>query len=560
MLVALCAGGWLAVSGRGRAPVPQIPASQQQTTSPPAASIFRDVAEEAGVKFQWGHGGRTPLDIVETLGHGCAFVDYDRDGLLDIVLVGNKNLALFRNVGSGKFKDVSSEVGLTATGMFNGIAVGDYDNDGYPDMYISGYGKCVLYRNTGQGGFEDVTARAGVGALHAYDNVTAAAFADLDGDSRLELIATRYIRFTPDTIHFCTYNGVRAGCGPKNYDPDRPRVYRNLGNGAFKDVTQAWGMNALLGRCLGIALQSSEDGRGVAFYCANDELAGNLMRRGKDGRYEDIGLPSGTAYNRDGLTQGGMGVDWGDFNNDGRMDLVVATFQNEPKSLYRNDGNQLYSEIGGTFGLSAVTTAYIAWTVKFIDYDNDGWLDLFITNGHSQDNAEAVEKGRTYAQPLQLFHNEAGTVFRPVGQEAGTAFSVPIVGRGAAFGDYDNDGRVDAVLVNEEGPVLLLHNEAQTGNHWLGVKLVGTRSDRDAIGARVELIRDGGKLVREQQTCGGYISSHDPRLLFGLGKSGKVDSLRVRWPDGSIQTVTDVPTDRYITITQGVDSPPESRQ
>lgn len=545
----LCLGHLSVVGGCSRPP-----SSPATVPSPPPSShLFRDVAGEAGLRFQWGHGGKSPLHIIETLGHGCAFVDYDQDGLLDIVLVGNKNLALFRNNGDGTFHDVSSPSGLTATGMFHGIAVGDYDNDGYPDLYITGYGKCVLYRNTGKGGFEDRTDAAGVGALHPYDNVTAAAFADIDEDGKLDLIAGRYIKFTPESIHFCTYNGVRAGCGPKNYDPDKPRVYRNQGNGIFRDSTRAWGMDALLGRCLGVALLASEKGSGVTFYCANDELAGNLMAREKEERFTDIGLSSGTAYNRDGMTQGGMGVDWGDFNNDGRMDLIVATFQNEPKSLYRNDGDQLFSEVGGVFGLSAITTAYVAWTVKFIDYDNDSFLDLFITNGHTQDNASAVEPGRTYAQPLQLFHNEAGTVFRLVPpQEAGTVFATPIVGRGAAFGDYDNDGRVDAVLVNEEGSPLLLHNEANTGNHWLGVRLVGTRTNRDAIGARIELVSEGRTLVREQQTCGGYISSHDPRLLFGLGKSTRVDSLRIRWPDGSMQTVKQVPIDRYITVTQEV--------
>lgn len=553
LFLSLLYTGYLpAASGCHRAPPsPMRPPSPP----PPSSSIFRNVAEEAGLKFQWGHGGRSPLHLLETLGHGCALVDYDQDGLLDIALVGNQNLALFRNIGGGKFKDVSTESGLKATGMFNGIAVGDYDNDGYPDLYITGYGKCVLYRNTGKGSFEDRTASAGVAALSPYDNATAAAFADLDGDGKLDLIAGRYIKFTPKSIHFCTYNGVRAGCGIKNYAPDKPRVYRNQGNGVFKDSTQTWGMDALLGRCLGVALRASEEGQGVALYCANDELAGNLMVRKKKGRFEDVGLSSGTAYNRDGMTQGGMGVDWGDFNNDGRMDLIVATFQNEPKSLYRNDGDELFSEVGGVFGLSAITTSYVAWTVKFIDYDNDGWLDLFITNGHTQDNAEMVEPGRTYAQPLQLFHNDAGTVFRLVGPEAGATFATPIVGRGAAFGDYDNDGRVDAVLVNEEGPALLLHNEADTKNHWLGVKLIGVRSNRDAIGARVELLSEGRTLVREQQTCGGYVSSHDPRLLFGLSTSTKVASLRIRWPDGSIQTAKEVPIDRYITIIQEANAP-----
>jgi hypothetical protein len=252
-----------------------------------------------------------------------------------------------------------------------------------------------------------------------------------------------------------------------------------------------------------------------------------------------------------GLTQGGMGVDWGDFNNDARPDLVVATFQNEPASLYRNDGGGLFTEVGAPLGIAGKTTAYVAWTAKFFDYDNDSWEDLLFTNGHSQDNVQQIEADRSYRQPTQLFHNERGNEYRDVSAEAGPLFRERIVGRGAAFGDYDNDGRIDVLLVDEEGPARLLHNEAPAAGRWLGVGLTGVRSNRDAIGATVTVTADGRTYSRVQQICGGYISGHDPRVHFGLGRASRVEKLSVRWPDGTVDTVRDPPVDTYIHVTEG---------
>lgn len=534
------------------------PNSPVSSADPPG--LFRDVARESGLDFRWGHGGKTPLNILETLGHGCAFLDYDGDGWLDIFLVGNSRCALFRNVAGGRFESVPpEESGLTEEGRFFGVAVGDYDNDGDPDVYVTGYGKCVLYRNKHGGSkkasahtpiFEDVTARSGLAARHPYDVVTAAGFVDLDGDGRLDLFAGRYIIFTPKTREFCFYSGVKAGCGVKHYDPDRPRVYRNHGDGTFRDVTKAWGFDKASGRCLGVAVCATEDGRGVLLYAANDEVACDLFAPRGD-RYENIGVPSATAFNRDGLTQGGMGTDWGDYDNDGRPDLIVATFQREVNSLYRSDGGEMFTEEAAAMGIAVRTALYVGWTARFFDYDNDGWLDLLFTNGHTQDNVHLTEKGSTYPQPTLLYHNEQGRQFADVTAQGGPPFQKPIVGRGAAFGDYDNDGRVDVVIVDEEGPVQLLHNEDRSGNRWLGVRLVGVRSNRDGIGARVRVTADGRTTVRDQQLCGGYISGHDPRLHFGLGRAARVERVEVRWPSGRVDTVKDVSPDRYIEITEG---------
>lgn len=523
---------------------------RESAISPAAANpvgIFRDRAAEAGIAVRLGHGGRSPLHILETIGHGCAWLDYDQDGWLDAFVVGNGRCFLFRNRGDGRFEDRTEAAGLAITGEFFGVATGDYDNDGFPDLYVTGFGRCALLRNDGRGRFVEVTASAGVGARSPHDVVVAAAFADLDGDGWLDLIATRYIRFGPDAIRFCTQHGIRTGCGVKHYDPDAPRVYRNLRGERFVDVTTAWGFDAMEGRCLGIAIAAAVGGARV--YAANDELPADLMLPAGR-RYRDDGVASSTAYNFQGLTQGGMGTDWGDYDNDGRVDLVVATFQQEPNSLYRDIGDGLFLEVGGPLGIAEATQPYVAWTAKFLDYDNDGWLDLFFTNGHTQDNIAAVEPGRSYPQPLQLFRNEGGRRFRLLGSEAGEAFARSIVGRGAAIGDYDNDGRQDLLVVDDEGPVLLLHNESPPAR-WLGIRLIGRRSNRDGIAARVTVTAGDRRWVREHELAGGYISGHDPRVHFGLGDRVRVDAITVRWPSGEVDAVRDVETNCYLEITEG---------
>lgn len=549
---------------------PQIaaPPSSGSGEPPPGAAPFRDVAQEAGLNFRWGHGGKSPLTIIETLGHGSAFLDCDEDGRLDILLVGNRRLALYRNIGSGRFEEITRAAGLTAEGDFYGVAVGDYDNDRYPDLYITGYGKCVLYHNvtartSASGGsaistgsevrtakFEDVTAKAGVGARSPHDCVTAAAFLDMDGDGKLDLFAGRYIIYKPGVIEFCNYHGVRAGCGIKNYDPDFPQVYRNNGDGTFVNRTKAWGFDKAHGKCLGVAVRATEEGRGAALYLANDELPGDLfVPRG--GRYAEIGIISGTAYNHDGLTQGGMGVDWGDFLNEGRPGLIVTTFQSEPDSIYQCEGTDQYKEIGSLLNIAASTTAWVGWMTKFLDYDNDGWLDLIITNGHSQDNAHQVEKDRSYPQPMLLYHNEQGNMFQQARALDAPEAANRFVGRGGSVGDYDNDGRVDILLVDEEGAPKLLHNESKSDGHWLGIRLVGTKCNRDGIGARVLVTAGGKTFLRDMQLAGSYLSAHDPRLHFGLGKGSRIEKIVVRWPNGQVDTLQEAPLDTYIEITEG---------
>ncbi|HZO89449.1 MAG TPA: CRTAC1 family protein [Chthonomonadaceae bacterium] len=523
-------------------------------TAPP---VLRDVAGEVGLHFRWGHGGRSPLTILETAGGGAGFLDYDGDGRLDILLVGDR-VALYHNEGNGHFRDVSARSGLTAQGPLMGCAVGDFDNDGRPDIFLTGYGIARLYRNrTGQPSasgmlFEDVTARAGVGARGPLDWATSAGFADLDGDGFLDLVVCHYVQFRPQSRPYCDYpvapggGKVLAACPPFYYPPQRMTVYRNRGNGTFEDVTARFPRGH--GNSLGLAFADYDDDGRMDFYVANDGLPGDLYHNQGGWRFENVGTASTTAYNENGKEQAGMGVDWADYDGDGRLDLIVATFQNEPRSLYHNEGHGLFSYASYTAGVGDATRARLAFGVGFLDYDNDGFPDLLLANGHVQDTIEKIHPPATYAQPMQLFHNRGDGTFAEAAREGGPAFARPIVGRALALGDLDNDGKVDALVVDLEGAPLLLHNESRDGNHWLGLRLVDRHGRRDAIGAKVTLETAAGKRLAESQTCRSYLAACDPRVHFGLGAERSVLRLIVRWPDGKTTVVQNPPVDRYLSV------------
>ena len=514
---------------------------------------FRDRAAEAGLSFRWGHGGRSPLNILDTAGGGCGFIDYDGDGRLDIVLVG-KTVALYHNEGSGRFRDVSAGSGLTVHGTLMGVAVGDFDNDGKPDLFITGYGVERLYRNAeGTGVFEDVTARSGIRARSPASWATSAGFADLDGDGRLDLVVCHYVLFTPKLREFCDYPAtpsgrVRAACPPLYYEPQKTAVYRNRGSGRFEDVTAR--LPPGHGNSLGLAFADYDDDGRMDFYVANDGQPGDLYHNLGGWKFENVGARSGTAYTQDGRDQAGMGADWADYDGDGRLDLIVGTFQDEPRSLYHNEGGGLFTYASYLAGIGDLTKSRLAFGGGFIDYDNDGFPDLLFANGHVQDTIARMRPGVTYAQTLQLFHNDGNGAFSEVGNQAGEAFAKSIVGRAAAFGDYDNDGKLDALIVNLEGAPLLLHNETANSNHWVGIRLVTASGKRDAIGGRVVLEMVKGRSIAESQSCRSYLASCDPRVHFGLGAESRISRLKVRWPSGKSTVQTDVAADRYITISE----------
>ena len=538
------------------APGTQLASPPKEVAAPlPDSGVrFREVAVQAGIAYQWHAPGKRPLNILQTIGNGCAFLDYNGDGNLDILLIG-PHLALYKGDGKGHFVDVTHLAGLDKlTGQFLGCAVGDYDGDGWPDIYVSGYRTGLLLHNQVGKGFVDVTRTAG---LKPQPWGTSAAWAEtVPGSGRLDLFICNYADFGPNTQpQLCNFGDpahpIPSSCGPRYYKPLPAVLYANLGNGKFADVSRTRGIAGLHGRGLGAAWADYDDSGLPGLAVANDEIDGDLLkatRTGNSVRYENVGNASGVAVDRDGNIHGGMGTDWGDYDNDGKLDLVVATFQREAKCLYHNDGTGLFTERSSPLGLAGPTAPWVAFGAKFADVDNDGFLDLWFANGHVQDNIADVEKNAVYRQPTQLFHNGAGQRFDDISQTACAALQTPIVGRGLAVGDYDNDGRIDALVVDSEGRPLLLHNESKTPNHWLGVKLIGTKCNHDGIGAMLTLEANGQKFLRRCATDGSYLSASDVRVHFGLGATHGPLTLHIRWPDGTQQTVSHLTPDRYQTI------------
>lgn len=525
---------------------------RQTATSSPgrgsdAGPRFRDVAAQAGIDYRWSIAGKRPLNILQTIGNGCAFLDYDNDGNLDLLLVGPQP-ALYRGDGHGHFVDVSRETGIDRVhGHLLGCAVGDYDNDGYPDIYMTAYRGGVLLHNDHGRRFVDVTASSGI---PSQPWATSAAFVDVDRDGRLDLYICNYAKFGPTDTQLCGNNGIMTSCGPRFYQPEMGHIYRNLGGGRFQNADRLWNTAGIHGKGLGVACADFDASGFPSIALANDEAPGDLLHNRK-GRFSEIGVDSCTAFNKDGSVHGGMGVDWGDYDGDGSLDLAVGTFQNEAKCIYHNDGNGIFTESSGKLGLLGRTQSFVTFGVKFLDYDNDGRLDLILANGHVQDNIAEIDRGSSYRQPTVLLHNEGGRNLRDVSARAGEAINRPIVGRGLAVGDYDNDGRVDVLLVDSEGSPLLLHNETETAGHWLSIRLEGSRSNRDGIGARVTVAVPGGNpLVRYCSTDGSYMSASDRRVHVGLGDQVKGD-ITVRWPSGLLERFAFDKPDQIVTLREG---------
>lgn len=536
---------------------PETPAGASTPVPTPAATAtsarFREVAKEAGLSYKWEVVGKRPLNILQTIGNGCAFLDYDGDGNLDILLVGT-HPALFKGDGKGKFTDVSAQTGVgKLAGHYLGCAVGDYDGDGRPDVYLSAYRGGTLLRNDGGKGFADVTAASG---MKPQLWGTSCGWADLDGDGKLDLYVANYADFGPKTVpQMCkfgteSHGDVLSSCGPRYYKGIKGVAFHNLGGGKFADATQAWGMTTHTGRGLGVAFADADGDGKPSLAVTNDEAAGDLFSpSGKT--FENIGAASGVAYDRDGKVHGGMGTDWGDYNNDGRLDLFVATFRNEAKSLYRNDGSRSFTDVSYPTGVGRAALPYVSFGTKFFDADNDGWLDLILASGHVQDNIKIIEN-TDYPQKTVFLRNENGN-FADVSDASGVGALPPIVGRGLATGDYDNDGRVDVLVVDSEGSPLLLHNETSIPSgapNWVGFACK-TKTGSDALGAVLTLETDGkpGKLVRQCQTAGSYLSASDARVHFGLGQlATKIKRLTIRWPSGKTETVENIDAGHYHTL------------
>jgi enediyne biosynthesis protein E4 len=539
--------------------------------------LFREVGKEAGLGYRWTIPGKRPLNILQTIGNGCAFFDANGDGNLDILLVGPR-LALYQGDGKGQFTDVSKDAGLTAfSGHFLGCAVGDFDNDGDSDLYISGWRTGLLLRNEGTEGergkakgespvpntehqtpdtnhqppsFRDVTLEMG---LDPQPWGSSCGFADLDNDGWLDLYITNYVTFGPEVEpKLCEFKGIQTGCGPVNYDPEFGVLYHNEGGKKFADVTKRQ-MKGAHGKALGIAFADFDRSGRVSFVLANDLMPADMFVNQGKGRFKNEGEETGISLDESGETYAGMGVDWGDYDNDGQPDFYISNFRNEIKRLYRNTGYGSFEIDTVQAGVNEPTLPFVGWGCKFFDADNDGWLDLLLANGHVQDNIQRLER-TTYRQPTLFLHNQGGSrpIFKNATKSSGLTALPTIVGRGLAVGDYDNDGRVDALVVDSEGRPLLLHNETPLSeNSWVGFRLIGALpNNRDAYGAKIRVVSGAQKLSRQCQPGGSYLSSSDPRVHFGL-TYGLLDGVTITWPDGTTQSWTDLPPGRYYTVKQG---------
>jgi hypothetical protein len=558
ILILAGVSGCVRLQGEGTPPANKPPFSNSLSIPP----LFVDVAESAGLRYAWQIPGKRPHNILQTIGNGCAFLDYDNDGNLDVLLIGPR-LALYRGDGRGRFTDVTGAMGLAKlSGHFLGCAVGDVDGDGYDDIYISGYREGLLLHNVHGRRFEDITRQAG---LKPVPWGTSCAFAEtIPGSGRLDLYVANYVDFDPKVGPLlCDEHGKMTSCGPRYYPPRTGILYRNDGHGHFSDITAASGAAKVTGKGLGVAFADFDGSGRPGLAVANDEMPGDLLKpdgRSASPRFTNIGVLSAAAYDSNGNVHGGMGLDWGDYDNDGKLDLFVSTFQNEAKSLYHNEGSGQFNDQSAPTGLGVPTTPFVAFGCKFLDYDNDGWLDLLLTNGHVQDNIEEIDPSVAYRQPCQLFHNKGNSgsnplTFEDVSNSSGPDLQRRIVGRGLAVGDYDNDGRMDALIVDSEGKPLLLHNQNTTVGHWLGVRLRGTKSNRDGYGAILTLKTGARTLMRQCQAGGSYLSSSDRRVHFGLGSATQADSLSVRWPSGHVDMYKNLPADRYLSLTEGSASP-----
>ncbi len=497
---------------------------------------FEDRAAALGIQLTMGHHGKTPLTVLEVMGPGCAVCDLDGDGHADILIVGQTGTtpggrcALYRNNGDGTFKDVTAGSGLEVPGMYMGVAIADIDNDGKPDILLTGYGVVKLFRNLGNCKFQDITRESGLEAKSSTAWATSAAFADVDRDGLVDLYIGRYIVFNDKTIQFCDY-GIKASCGPIFYDPQLGSLYKNLGHGKFKDISREWGLDAK-GKCLGVAFADIDNDGWPDLYLANDEMPGDLFMNQKGKKFRNTGTEAGVALSGSGQMQGAMGLDFGDYDRDGKMDLFITTYEFEPKSLYHNTGGGMFGIVSAQTGIGPPTTPFVGFGAKFIDVQNRGWLDIALVNGHIHDNQEKIDKLGHFKQPLQLFMNEDGKTFTDRTREAGPGFTEPAVGRGLAIGDLNDDGLEDIVMTDVEGPVRVLINRSQAHGNWLRIAVEGTKSNRMGIGAKVTVTAGGQKWIKEVTTGGSYLSASDPRVHFGLGSLTAVDRIDVQWPSG----------------------------
>lgn len=564
-LLILLAGLFVLVPSpaRGASSPSQAAPKQNSRASELVPAHFVDITEKAGIKFlhQAPHTSRKYL--IETMGSGAALFDCDNDGRLDIFFVNGAPYTdptpkgfiprktgpeywnrLYHQKPDGTFEDITEKAGLQGVGYGMGVAVGDYDNDGNEDLYVTGYGGNRLYHNDGNCVFTDVTDSAGVGGSGWSSSAT---WVDLDNDGLLDLVVDRYVKWDWDDIWCGEHReGYRGYCHPDVFQGISMLAYHNDGNGHFTEVSHKLGLDKPA-KALGIAIADyDQDGR-IDLFVANDSMQEFLFHQKKDGTFEELGLESGVAVNAEGQTYAGMGVDFADYNNDGWPDLVITDLANQRYALYSNAGDGTFNYTSYSTGVGEITRLHSGWSVRFMDYDNDGYKDLLIAQGHDLDTIEKSFPQLHYKEPMMLLRN-TGKKFVDVSGVSSEIFHDAWVGRGMAIGDIDNDGRIDAVVSTNGGTAHVLHNSTETGNHWITLRLIGHKSNRDGIGAQVRISTPAGKQWGIVTTSGGYLSASDPRLHFGLAKEKTVSRIEIRWPSGIQQSLTNVAGDRQINI------------
>ena len=553
------------------ASIPSAPAQSSHAGIPSTPSTvpaqvpgtFVDITEKAGVHFLDQAQHTTRKYLIETMGSGVALFDCDNDGRLDLYLVNGAPISdpepkgsiprktgpeswnrMYRQKPDGTFEDITEKSGLKGVGYDMGVAVADYDNDGYEDVFVTGYGGNRLYHNNGDCTFTDVTDKAGVGGSGWS---TSAAWVDLDNDGLLDLVVLRYVKWDWEDVWCGEHReGYRNYCHPDIFEAIPMLVYHNDGNGHFTEVSHKLGLDKPA-KALGIAIADYDrDGR-IDLYIANDSMPEFLFHQKADGSFEEVGLESEVAVNSEGQTYAGMGVDFADYDNDGWPDIVVTDLANQRYAAYHNNHDGTFDYASNVNGIGAMTLLHSGWGLRFLDYDNDGWKDLLIAQGHDMDNIELVSPQLHYREPMLLARN-TGKKFVDVSSISGDLFKKAWVGRGMAIGDLDNDGRIDAVVTTNGGPAYILHNETVTGNHWITLRLTGHKSNRDGIGAVVKLTTTQGSQWATVTTSSGYLSASDPRVHFGLGLSAVADRIEIRWPSGIMQTLTNVKGDRQVQV------------
>ena len=535
------------------------------TLTAPAQQVhFRDITSQAGIHFTHNNGAFGKKWLPETMGPGCAFIDYDNDGYPDILLVngtdwpghrhaGPTTPKLYHNNHDGTFTDITQKAGLAVPMFGLGAAVGDYDNDGFDDLFITALGQSHLFHNNGNGTFTEVTKAAGMWGPNEFS--TSAAWVDYDRDGKLDLMIANYVQWSEPGDLYCTLDGAhKSYCTPESYKGTSLRLWHNLGNGRFEDATNKAGLGDPTSKSLGIAILDYNADGWPDILVANDTQPNKLYLNKKDGTFEERAVPSGIAFSEDGVARAGMGVDAADYDRSGHPSVIITNFANQMVSLYHNEGNGLFVDEAPQSEVGRATLVTLGFGCFFFDYDNDGWPDIFVADGHIEDAIERVQKRVSYAEPSHLFRNLGGGKFQEVTAQMGRAFAAPRVARGAAYADIDNDGFLDVLVTTNAGPAFLFHNEGGS-NHSLRLKLVGTKSNRDGIGAVVHVTSGEGNKKDKQwkmlRSGSSYLSQSELVLTFGLGSQTKADAVEIQWPSGQVDKLSNVNAGQTLTIEEG---------